>query len=171
MATGSTAEIGFACEGDGSLRIRLSGPWQLRTGVPSLGLVERELASASARRIVFDATGLTGWDTSLLTFLTRVTQLCAQRGITADRHGLPAGVERLLALAEAVPERVGARGAEVDESMLERIGKAKLSTTQSLSEMLRFIGEATLAVWRFLLRRARYRRAPGPVRTGVGAGR
>jgi len=152
-------EIRFAREAGGSLLIRLVGPWQLSQRVPSSSVVERELASALPRRIAFDATGLTGWDTSFLTFLIRVSQLCSRHGIAADREGLPAGVRRLLALAEAVPERKGARTEEVDESMLDRIGKATLSTTQSLGDMLRFVGEASLAALRLMTGRARYRRS------------
>lgn len=152
-------EIGFVREADGSLLIRVSGPWQLDREVPSSGVVERELTTLPAHRIAFDATRLTGWDTTFLTFLTRVMQVCTGQGITADREGLPAGVRRLLALAEAVPERKGARADDMDESMLDRIGKATISTTQSLSDMLRFVGEATLAALKFLIGRARYRRS------------
>jgi phospholipid/cholesterol/gamma-HCH transport system permease protein len=72
---------------------------------------------------------------------------------------LPPGVRRLLELAEAVPERKGARSAEEDESLLERIGKATLSSTEEAREILQFLGEATLATARLLVGRARYRRS------------
>jgi phospholipid/cholesterol/gamma-HCH transport system permease protein len=70
---------------------------------------------------------------------------------------LPAGVSRLLGLAEAVPERKGARVDDVDESVLERVGKATLSTTESAIDALAFIGEATRAVGRLFTGRARFR--------------
>jgi phospholipid/cholesterol/gamma-HCH transport system permease protein len=102
---------------------------------------------------------LGAWDTSLLTFLGKVFTLCGQQHIEVDRSGLPSGVQRLLALAEAVPERKGARGAEVDESALERIGRATLSSTQAVLEFVSFIGSAVIATGRLVVGRARYRRS------------
>jgi phospholipid/cholesterol/gamma-HCH transport system permease protein len=84
-------------------------------------------------------------------------EACKQHGVSEDRAGLPAGVRRLLDLAEAVPDRKGARAEEEDESLLERIGKATLSSTAGMEEMLRFLGEVTMATGRLLVRRARYR--------------
>ncbi len=96
--------------GDGTLLVRFSGAWRLRGGLPSASLVDRELRSAAqVRGVAFDAQELISWDSSVLTFLVELSELCRQRGINMDRAGLPAGVHRLLELAEAVPEKKGAR--------------------------------------------------------------
>jgi phospholipid/cholesterol/gamma-HCH transport system permease protein len=152
-------ELSFQRAGDATLVIRLAGPWRLQGGVPSPETVEQELTAAAPRRIAFDASALTAWDSAALTFLTRVAELCRARHIPADRGGLPLGIQRLLALAEAVPEKKGARAEEMDESLLEVVGKATLSTRDAALEVLRFLGEATAAAGRFLTGRARYRRS------------
>jgi phospholipid/cholesterol/gamma-HCH transport system permease protein len=142
-----------------TLVVRLSGRWRFADGLPSIDSVERELASTPPRQLTFDDGGLLEWDSALLTFLVKVGALCRERGITTECTGLPAGAQRLLALAEAVPERKGARAAEMDESALERIGRATLSTTQSVGEFVSFIGAAVIAGGRLLVGRARYRRS------------
>jgi phospholipid/cholesterol/gamma-HCH transport system permease protein len=154
-----TARLSFERTPAGVLLVRLSGAWQLGGGVPAPAAVEQELGSAGLGRVEYDAAELSKWDTSVLTFLSRVSDVCQQRGIAEDRGGLPAGVQRLLALAEAVGERKGARAEQEDDSLLERIGKATLSSTDELREMLRFLGEATLATMRLFIGRARYRKS------------
>ncbi len=153
------AQVSLTRTGDATLALRLVGAWQLQAELPPVSVVQREIESAAPRRLVFDGAQIAAWDSGLLTFLIKVTALCQQRQIATDRSGLPAGVQRLLALAEAVPERSGARGAEVDESALERIGRAALSTTQSLQEFVSFIGLVVIATGRLVVGRARYRRS------------
>jgi phospholipid/cholesterol/gamma-HCH transport system permease protein len=158
-STGEAAGLSFDTTPAGALVVRMSGPWQLGGAVPSPAGVEQKVASGGLKRVEYDASALTKWDTSVLTFVTRLAELCREHGVNEDRAGLPAGVRRLLELAEAVPERKGARAEEQDESVLERIGKATISSTQSIEEMLRFLGDVTLATGRLLVGRARYRRS------------
>jgi hypothetical protein len=54
------------------------------------------------------ARALTSWDSSVLTFLMEVSELCGRREIKMDRAGQPDGLGRLLQLAEAMPEKSGA---------------------------------------------------------------
>ncbi len=153
-----TAELTFVRDADRALIIRLVGPWRLRQHLPSPKRVQEQLATRPTR-VVYDTSALTAWDTGVLTFLTQVTALCAERGVREERSTLPEGIQRLLALAEAVAERKGARPGEVEESTLERIGRATLSTTAALSEILAFVGEAVIALSRLLTVRALYRRS------------
>jgi phospholipid/cholesterol/gamma-HCH transport system permease protein len=151
-------KVTFRAAADGTLTICLAGQWDLSGGLPATEQAEREL-SAPRRRIQFETSRLGAWDSSLLTYLGRLIALCAERQLEIDRSGLPAGVQRLLALAEAVAERKGARAAELDESALERIGRAALSTTQSAKEFVAFIGLVALATGRLFIGRARFRRS------------
>lgn len=153
------AQLAFDRTQAGALLVRLSGAWQLGGRVPAPSAVEKELGAGGLQRVEYDAAHLSKWDTSVLTFLTSVSELCRQRGVSEDRNGLPAGVQRLLTLAEAVGERKGARAEQEDESLLERIGKATLSSTDEIREMLRFLGEATLATLRLFIGKARYRKS------------
>ena len=150
-------EISLSRSNDGTLLMRLAGPWQLRGALPSPDAVRREIEATPPRRVAFDTAQLTAWDSSLLTFLTKVTELCAQRQIPTERDGLPSGVRRLLALAEAVPERTGARQATAVPPWLARLGTAVLDAREPVLEMLAFIGQVTVAVGKFMRRKARYR--------------
>ena len=99
-------QISFQRGDDTTLLVRFSGAWRLRGGLPSASLVDRELQSAAqVRGVAFDTKELISWDSSVLAFLVELSELCRQRGINMDRAGLPAGVRRLLHLAEAVPEK------------------------------------------------------------------
>jgi phospholipid/cholesterol/gamma-HCH transport system permease protein len=153
----SRAELSCEPREDGALILRVAGPWRLEAELPPPKVVEEALGTSRPRRVVFDATGLGEWDSGLLAFLVDVTELCRQQQIEVERAGLPSGVQRLLALAEAVPERRGARRAEAKPSLLERVGTAALEARGPIKEALAFVGEATIAVGRCLRGRARYR--------------
>jgi len=153
-------EEGLSCQrsSEGTLVITLAGRWQLQRRLPPIQDVQREIESGTPpRRVTFDASRLTGWDTSLLTFLGNVTELCRKRGVVADRDGLPAGVRRLLELAEAVPEKEGARKETMRASLLERIGEASITSGRSASEFLAFVGNVTITLGKLLTGKARYR--------------
>jgi phospholipid/cholesterol/gamma-HCH transport system permease protein len=74
-----------------------------------------------------------------------------------DQGGLPAGLQRLLHLAEAVPEKAGARRAARRPPLVARVGAATLATWEGTREALAFFGEATFATGRLLTGRARFR--------------
>jgi phospholipid/cholesterol/gamma-HCH transport system permease protein len=153
------AQLSFVRPDDATLVMRVAGPWHLRGEIPPIAAVEEELASGPLRSLRFDAADLGEWDSGLLTFLTKVTELCQGRSIATERDGLPSGVQRLLALAEAVPERAGARQETERPSWLARVGTAFLDSRQPMLEMLAFIGQITVATGKLLRRRARFRTA------------
>ena len=145
---------------DGATNIRIAGSWRLREALPDPDAVEADLIlSPQPHSVTFDTTDLTTWDSGILTFLTRVIELCRDRGIRVDRSGLPSGAQRLLALSEAVPEKEDARAAEVEASLLEKIGASTISFGTSLTEMLAFIGDATVVLLKLFGRRVRFRRS------------
>jgi phospholipid/cholesterol/gamma-HCH transport system permease protein len=153
--TVGSGKVSFEQKDDGTLVIGISGSWNLRGGLPSIKDVAPHLSGVN--RVSFDARGLTSWDSSLLTFLTRVTELCRKNRIDVDLAGLPAGIRRLIELAEAVPERKGARRHEVKEALLERIGDKTIETAASTVATMNFLGEMTAAFGRLLIGKARYR--------------
>jgi phospholipid/cholesterol/gamma-HCH transport system permease protein len=143
-----------------TLLLRLSGSWTTDAGRPPVDEVDRRLTSQRApRRVAFDAAGLDEWDSGLLTFLLRVIALAERHGIVVDRHGLPDGVRRLLALATAVPERKDTAGGARRPSLLAGIGTGALQTASDARAMLVFLGEVTIGFARLLVGRARYRRS------------
>ena len=62
-------------------------------------------AGPPVHRLTFDSSRVTEWDSGLVTFASKLLEEALARGIESDRTGLPEGVQRLLRLAEAVPER------------------------------------------------------------------
>ena len=145
---------------DDALRVRLAGVWSLDRGLASPAIVARALQEGAGRvrRVVFDAAGLATWDSSLVAFVAQVVDDCGRRGLGVERDGLPPGLQRLLALAEAVPEKAGARAAAARVSLPARVGAATLAAWHEARGWLAFLGEATFAFGRLLTGRARYRR-------------
>src|SRR5215510_2003101 len=128
------SQLLFNLAADSTLKVQLRGTWRLRGGLPSATLLEHELESGrQVRGVTFDSRELTSWDSSVLTFLVEVSELCRQRNIPMDREGLPVGVKKLLALAEAVPERKGARREVTEPSFLERVGTSTIGVADSLT--------------------------------------
>jgi phospholipid/cholesterol/gamma-HCH transport system permease protein len=150
-------EMSIVRGSDETVVIRLAGAWELATGLPSPDPVRRELASGRARAVTFDTRELRAWDSAVVTFLARVTEVCRERGIPLDSAGLPQGLQRLLRLAEAVPERPGVRRGADRRGWLERLGTGAIAWTQAGRQALEFLGEVTLSTARFLRGRARLR--------------
>src|SRR5579871_3962005 len=99
--------------GDATLLVTCAGAWHLERDLPSAATVGAELQSApKVRRIVFDTSQVTSWDSGLLAFLVRISEFSKVSGVEQVRDGLSAGLKRLLELAEAVPEKKAARRAD-----------------------------------------------------------
>ncbi|MCI0400959.1 MAG: ABC transporter permease [Gammaproteobacteria bacterium] len=150
--------IRFSQPSKGTLLIQFTGHWTLQNELPSVNDVEKQLGGGGPIQCVsFDTQALTGWDSGLLAYLIKIIDECKTRNIKTDQAGLPDGVRRLLDLAYAVPEREGARGVAKRPSLLARIGTDSINVARGTAETVSFIGEATLAIWKFLRGKARYR--------------
>ena len=154
----SPSEMSFSRRGDDTLLVRLAGSWRMQDRLPSATEVQKQVKlNPRVRRIAFETQEIAAWDSGLLTFLTKLVNQSAQGQIELDREGLPSGVRRLLGLAEAVPEKKGARTKAVQTSFVERVGRSFIDSGQSLLEMLTFLGEVTLTFGKLLRMKARYR--------------
>jgi len=150
--------MSFSQTDDSTLVIRLSGAWTLKTGLPSAERLREEVTSAHPRRVAFDTGDLAEWDSAVVVFLAHVREICKEANVELDPSGLPEGVRRLLSLSEAVPEKAGDRKHEGEGRWLDRLGVAALDFWRGILEALAFLGEATVALGRFLVGRARVRR-------------
>jgi phospholipid/cholesterol/gamma-HCH transport system permease protein len=140
------------------LLIHLGGRWELRNGLASAAAIETELGREPApSRIAFDTHQLGLWDSSILAFLTQVSDTCRERGVALDTTALPAGLHNLLDLALAVPERVGAKKELSAPPFLERVGAHAIAVGAGGGQTLSFLGDLTLASIRLVRRNARYR--------------
>ena len=158
--TGLSEKLKLERLGDSEICLRLAGSWKFADGIPPARtiLAGPEYGSGISK-ISFDASGLSGWDSGILTFLLRLQTECKERQIAVDETGLPDGVARLMRLALAVEERAGARREVQREDILTRLGKAAISVGQSSGEFLSFLGSATIAFWNWMRGRARVRLA------------
>jgi phospholipid/cholesterol/gamma-HCH transport system permease protein len=140
--------------------VGLAGNWTLASETPAIDAVAQQLKAApQVRRLTFETQELRDWDSTLLPFLLKCQALCSQHQLTCDLSTLPQGIQGLLRLATAVPERTGARREAVRESLLTRIGKAAVAARQASVDILSFVGQAALAFGALLRGRARFQRA------------
>jgi phospholipid/cholesterol/gamma-HCH transport system permease protein len=143
-------------DNSGTLFIVLGGRWCIDQKLPSAGTLLARLPT-SARRLGFNATTLSDWDSGLLTFVAVIGKSCAEQGITLDVGGLPAGAQRLLAMAAAVPEQKLAARDGGAQGTLARVGAATLEFFRGAPQMLAFLGEVVLSLLRLVSGRARFR--------------
>lgn len=142
----------------GVARVQLSGDWRTMTSLPSLAPVEQVLACDPApSEVRFDASGLTGWNTSLLAVVLRCREQCEQRRIQFSPGDLPAGLQRLIQLSLAVPEAKDARRSSGKTPFLEQIGERALTLGQTSMDLVTFIGESLVALGRWVRGNARFR--------------
>jgi phospholipid/cholesterol/gamma-HCH transport system permease protein len=157
--TQSSNELSFARADNSTLVVRIAGDWHLRHGLPSVSLVEKQLdKDPKPTKLTFDAADLRDWDSGLLAFLIGVSELCHKRNLPADWSPLPEGVRGLVQLAEAVPEKTGARAEVSHTGFLEEIGHEAISYAQALDDFLRFLGEVAIAFAKLPFGQVRFRR-------------
>ena len=144
----------------GEVLVHFSGDWVVERTLPSFEEVEKRLsADPRPKGVQFDSTRMGAWDSVFLTFLTKWKASCSQHQIEIAKEGLPPGVQRLLALAAAVPERKGARREDSSEKFLARVGTRYLDTARSVKGMLGFVGEIFLAFLKLFRGKAQFRRS------------
>lgn len=138
--------------------VRLTGTWQIGEDLPQaeglLGQIETE---PGVQRVAFDTQDLEGWDSGLLTFVLKVMDQLQTRDIVAQKEGLPEGVQRLLDLATAVPEKKDAGQREKQPSFLDKVGTEALRFVSSTGELIGFVGEAWLATGKLFVGKASFR--------------
>jgi phospholipid/cholesterol/gamma-HCH transport system permease protein len=153
-------ELSFDRQAGDTLLVRLQGHWTIGQKLPSAEEVGKQVESDHAiRQIAFDVGALSDWDSGLLSFLTKIINQCSAKKITVNQQGLPEGIQKLLQLAFAVPERKGARKEAVRDPLLTRIGASTIAGGQASLDTLSFIGEAFLAFLKFFVGKARFQRA------------
>jgi phospholipid/cholesterol/gamma-HCH transport system permease protein len=144
---------------DGTLVLALSGHWRIGQGLASISGVEEVLdRERRIRAVRAEDHGIEGWDSSVVSYLLKVGDLCAARNLEFDGGGLPAGVSRLLVLARAVPVKADAARGGGDDSLPARVGRSVLESWRGLDQAIAFLGEIVLALGRMMIGRARFRR-------------
>ena len=153
------ASLDVSPSADGAIVATLSGDWTLAASRPRPQDLQGKLTGGTATHsLTFDTTKLEDWDSSLLLFVRSVSDWCKESGIGLDTTGLPRGLQKLLHLATAVPERKGARRQVERKPLLDKVGEDTIAFFAGAGEFIEFFGESILSVGRFLRGRARFRR-------------
>jgi phospholipid/cholesterol/gamma-HCH transport system permease protein len=150
--------VAFERDGDATLLVRFDGAWSLRSDMPEAALLDQQLSVVKPRRVAFDSSRISHWDSALVAFLVESSEYCHARGIEQDRTGLQDGLRHLVELAEAVPEKKGARAEAKRASFFTRVGEATIARGISFNDFLAFLGALVIAAAKFMTGRARYRR-------------
>lgn len=145
---------------ENTLLVILKGDWKAGNNPPSYREVQREIgAFPRIKRLEFGTSGLRKWDSGFLTFLMHVIDFYSKSNIAVEKEGLPKGVQKLLSMAAAVPERKGTRKGTGKTSFFERAGNSAIAFWRSEMGTLSFIGDATIAFSNFIRKKAKFRRS------------
>jgi phospholipid/cholesterol/gamma-HCH transport system permease protein len=157
QTVGEPAKLSVEHTASGAV-IHLSGEWRLTRDLPPLLPIVRDFEASHPRKLSYNAEAISGWDSSLLALVEKISRLCKQQKIDEDRSGLPDGVQALLRLSETVPENEGARAQSPPEGFVTQIGREMIDHLSGASDFLAFFGEISIALAKFVVGRARYRR-------------
>jgi phospholipid/cholesterol/gamma-HCH transport system permease protein len=138
------------------LEVRLSGSYTLDDSAISESSIFKAVDD-DVKCIRFTNDRIKDWDSSLLTLLMKIKKSCVARDLELALSDLPKGVQRLMDLATAVPERETTRGLKNKTPWLARLGLSSQSNWSAFLTFLRFLGEATVSLMNFFRGRARYR--------------
>ncbi|MFA6162590.1 MAG: ABC transporter permease [Methylobacter sp.] len=153
-----SGQVSFIPVDDSTVAIQLTGNWSHEAAVKPVEQVLADLGGAKNLRLVLlRAHELASWDSRLPAYLLKIIDYCQAQRIEVDASGLPEGVQALLRLARAVPERAGARRTAQKKSTMAEIGKAVLNGLKDAKGLIAFIGETVLASMALIRGKARFR--------------
>ncbi len=142
----------------GVLSARVSGDWRVRPALFGVALVRQAISEEpSLKSLEFDTADLTGWDSRFVAFASQCAAAVRGRNVRIQYNGLPEGVQRLLRLVQAVPEKADAHRMVVRASFFRRVGERMLQGWEEISGLFTFLGQNLIAVANLLRRRAQCR--------------
>ncbi len=143
---------------NGRLVVHLRGDWRTQPRLPGVEGIQAALRhDHEARSLEFETGGLEMWNTGLLIFAIHCRDFCRARGIFFRLETLPEGLQHLIHLAEAVPDKDDARRSVRTESLLARVGRWGLRVQREVAGALAFLGETARAAGRLLRGKAQMR--------------
>ncbi len=142
---------------DGVLVVEIAGNWLDRRRLPDISVVERELAGGGVKALEFAAQELGRWDSALMVRILKLHDLCAKGQVEFRAQSLPAGLAKLIALSQAVPEKTDAARRVEKPPFLQRVGESGLEFWTGGWVMVTFMGENVLAFLKLLRGRAQFR--------------
>ena len=109
------------------LLVKLSGDSREQSEPLGIEVVREALDHAKGTKVLlFESAGVIGWDSRFVAFIRNCLELSRTRNVAFRDDGLPEGVQRLLRLAQAVPERTDARHESVKPQLLQKLGESAI---------------------------------------------
>ena len=143
----------------GQLELQLSGDWVIGNKLPTLGIIKENLRQfQNITHLIINGEKLNLWDSRLVSLILRLSEYTDQKYVQLDLTKLPSGIQDLLKLAKAVPERKGARKTQQKLSYLEKVGYWAINISTESKKFFFFIGEVWLSLQRFVQGKARFRK-------------
>ena len=140
------------------LRARVSGNWRQMPALPGVELVRETLRKEpSVKSVEFDTTGLIGWDSRFVAFISQCAGMVRGRDIQLRYDGLPEGVRRLLRLAHAVPEKTDTHRTVVKQGFFRTVGDRTIQGWEGILGLFTFLGQNLIALVNLLRGRAQFR--------------
>ncbi len=142
----------------GQIELQLTGDWVIGNKLPTMDRIKETLLQfPNANHLILTSDKLGLWDSRLVSLILQLTEYTDQKTLQLDITHLPSGIQDLLKLATAVPERKGARKTQQRLSYLEKLGNWVINLSSESKKFLYFIGEIWLSLLRFLQAKARFR--------------
>ena len=135
----------------------ISGDWLANPCSTATTTLIAQLAQHKPQQLKLQAEDLIAWDSRLPSYLLKLLDYCRSQNIIVDTSTLPDGVQSLLKLAYAVPERDGIRRKTKRQSLLTMFGNWQLRFASEAMSLLAFIGQTLLALQALMRGKARFR--------------
>ena len=145
-------------KGSDVLLARLSGNWRQMPMLPKLEPIGQAFSEGEpVKSLEFDTTGLSGWDSRFVAFISRCAELARGHHIEVRDEGLPEGVRHLLRLAHSAPERADAHHPAVcRERFLHRVGERTIAGWEGVLGLFTFLGQNLTALGNLFRGRAQF---------------
>ncbi|MBN2505515.1 MAG: ABC transporter permease [Verrucomicrobia bacterium] len=156
-ASAPAARLAVRAAGD-DLVVEFGGDWKNAPRAPGVADLEAQLAAgphAARWRVVGRELG--PWDSRLLAVVLRVVERGEHQGRTVDIRGVPEGLQKLVRLARAVPERTDVHRGTAREPWRQRLGEGAMARARGVRDVVAFVGECAQGVGRLVRGRAQYR--------------
>lgn len=137
------------------ISICFGGTWSLTHMPENQGELVQTLETAPEDATVLFCTDELGdWGSTLITSIVAMVRVCKERNLETDMTALPEGIQRLVALAFAVPARDGAARSAKKTPFLERVGDKAIQIPQSIGHVVQFLGQLVRGIGRVISSRS-----------------
>lgn len=139
----------------GTLVIAISGQWTMGMELPDVPVAAmRSARDSGSTAVILNGKGLGEWDSLMLAFILELRRLCKEYGLNFGMLHFSVGVLRFLDLVGSAAEAEE----KEPEDLVTTVGIKSQGLFQEFVEAVTFLGEATQAIGKFCIGKARYRK-------------